>query len=82
MKHVETIYGVHAVRAMLTRHPERVVTVRLTETRDDPRARGTDGGAHGDRRRVTRRVAVTTERGERLDETDERLLRDIVDVGV
>lgn len=38
MKH-ETIYGVHAVRSMLTRHPQRVVAVRLTESRHDPRAR-------------------------------------------
>jgi 23S rRNA (guanosine2251-2'-O)-methyltransferase len=39
VKHVETIYGLHAVRSMLTRHPERVVAVRLTENRDDPRVR-------------------------------------------
>src|SRR5262245_17466578 len=39
MKPVDTIYGMHAVRAMLTRHPERVATVRLTDARDDPRAR-------------------------------------------
>ncbi len=38
MKH-ETIYGLHAVRSMLTRHPQRVVAVRLTESRHDPRAR-------------------------------------------
>jgi 23S rRNA (guanosine2251-2'-O)-methyltransferase len=38
VKH-ETIYGLHAVRSMLTRHPQRVVAVRLTETRHDPRAR-------------------------------------------
>jgi 23S rRNA (guanosine2251-2'-O)-methyltransferase len=34
----ETVYGVHAVQALLARHPERVVTVRLADTRDDPRA--------------------------------------------
>jgi 23S rRNA (guanosine2251-2'-O)-methyltransferase len=39
MKPVETIYGVHSVRAMLTRHPGRVLTVKLTDTRDDPRVR-------------------------------------------
>ena len=39
MKQVETIYGLHAVRSMLTRHAQRVVAVRLTDTRDDPRAR-------------------------------------------
>jgi 23S rRNA (guanosine2251-2'-O)-methyltransferase len=36
---IETIYGLHAVRAMLMRHPERVVAVRLTQSRDDPRIR-------------------------------------------
>jgi 23S rRNA (guanosine2251-2'-O)-methyltransferase len=39
VKQVETIYGLHAVRSMLTRHPERVVAVRVAESRDDPRAR-------------------------------------------
>ena len=35
----QLIYGLHAVRAMLKRHPERVLEVRLAEQRDDPRAR-------------------------------------------
>ena len=35
----ETIYGLHPVRVLLERHPERVVVVRLTERRDDPRAK-------------------------------------------
>ena len=39
MKRSETIYGMHAVRVMLERHAERVLTVRLAEQRDDPRAR-------------------------------------------
>ena len=39
MKQSETIYGVHAVRIMLERHAERVLTVRLAAQRDDPRAR-------------------------------------------
>jgi 23S rRNA (guanosine2251-2'-O)-methyltransferase len=39
-KRVETIYGLHAVRSMLERHPDRVVTLRLTQHRDDPRVRG------------------------------------------
>ncbi|HEV7715423.1 MAG TPA: 23S rRNA (guanosine(2251)-2'-O)-methyltransferase RlmB [Steroidobacteraceae bacterium] len=39
MKNVETIYGLHAVRSMLMRHPQRVIAVRLMESRDDPRAR-------------------------------------------
>lgn len=38
-KPVETIYGLHAVRSMLMRHPERVMTLRLTQSRDDPRMR-------------------------------------------
>lgn len=39
MKAAETVYGLHAVRVMLERHPERVVEVRLSERRDDPRVR-------------------------------------------
>ena len=39
MKSVETIYGLHAVRAMLSRHPERVRAVKFAERRDDPRTR-------------------------------------------
>jgi 23S rRNA (guanosine2251-2'-O)-methyltransferase len=39
MKRSETIYGLHAVRVLLARHPERVLTVRLAQQRDDPRAR-------------------------------------------
>ena len=39
MKHVETIYGLHAVRSMLARQPQRVIAVRLASSRDDPRVR-------------------------------------------
>jgi 23S rRNA (guanosine2251-2'-O)-methyltransferase len=39
VKPAETVYGLHAVRVMLERHPERVVSVRLSERRDDPRVR-------------------------------------------
>jgi 23S rRNA (guanosine2251-2'-O)-methyltransferase len=39
MKRSETIYGMHAVRAMLERHADRVLNVRLAQQRDDPRAR-------------------------------------------
>ncbi len=35
----ELVYGLHAVRALLLRHPERVRRVQLAERRDDPRAR-------------------------------------------
>lgn len=38
-KSVETIYGVHAVRALLLRRPERILRVRLAAGRDDPRVR-------------------------------------------
>jgi 23S rRNA (guanosine2251-2'-O)-methyltransferase len=36
---VETVYGVHAVRALLLRRPERVLRLRLAAGRDDPRIR-------------------------------------------
>lgn len=35
----QTIYGLHALRVMLQRQPERVLAVRMAERRDDPRAR-------------------------------------------
>jgi 23S rRNA (guanosine2251-2'-O)-methyltransferase len=38
----QTIYGLHPVRTMLQRHPERVTAVRVAERRDDPRAREID----------------------------------------
>lgn len=39
MKNTETIYGVHPVRVLLERHPERVIAVKLADRRDDPRVR-------------------------------------------
>jgi 23S rRNA (guanosine2251-2'-O)-methyltransferase len=36
---VETIYGLHAVRALLLRRPERIVRLRLLSGRDDARMR-------------------------------------------
>jgi 23S rRNA (guanosine2251-2'-O)-methyltransferase len=39
LKNTETIYGVHPVRVLLERHPERVVAIRLAARRDDPRVR-------------------------------------------
>ena len=39
MKGTETIYGMHAVRVMLERAPQRVLSVRLAQQRADPRAR-------------------------------------------
>jgi 23S rRNA (guanosine2251-2'-O)-methyltransferase len=38
----QTIYGVHAVRVMLQKHPERVTAVQVAERRDDPRSREID----------------------------------------
>ena len=39
MSSVQTVYGVHAVRALLDRHAERVVSLRIASTREDPRMR-------------------------------------------
>ena len=39
MKGAETIYGLHAVRSLLARQPQRVNAIRLTQNRDDPRVR-------------------------------------------
>jgi 23S rRNA (guanosine2251-2'-O)-methyltransferase len=39
MKSTQSIYGLHAVRSMLMRHPGRVQIVRIAERRDDPRVR-------------------------------------------
>jgi 23S rRNA (guanosine2251-2'-O)-methyltransferase len=54
MKPSETIYGMHAVRIMLERHPDRVITVRLAEQRDDPRARAIEELARRQERPVQR----------------------------
>jgi 23S rRNA (guanosine2251-2'-O)-methyltransferase len=54
MKHADTIYGMHAVRVMLERHAERVLTVRLAERRDDPRARAIEELARRHQRPVER----------------------------
>jgi len=39
MSSVQIVYGVHAVRALLDRHAERVVSLRIAATREDPRMR-------------------------------------------
>lgn len=54
MKSTETIYGVHPVRVLLERHPERVVTVRLADRRDDPRVREIEDLARKHGRQVQR----------------------------
>ncbi|HEY7888737.1 MAG TPA: 23S rRNA (guanosine(2251)-2'-O)-methyltransferase RlmB [Steroidobacteraceae bacterium] len=38
----QTIYGLHAVRVMLQKHPDRVTAVRVAERRDDSRTREID----------------------------------------
>ena len=45
----ELIYGLHAVQSLLKRHPDRVLELRLTERRDDPRMRAVEALAreHG-----------------------------------
>jgi 23S rRNA (guanosine2251-2'-O)-methyltransferase len=38
-RNAETIFGLHAVRALLLRRPERILRLRLAAGRDDPRVR-------------------------------------------
>jgi 23S rRNA (guanosine2251-2'-O)-methyltransferase len=49
MSSVQTVYGVHAVRALLDRHADRVVSLRIAATREDPRMRAIESLArdHG-----------------------------------
>jgi 23S rRNA (guanosine2251-2'-O)-methyltransferase len=54
MRGIETIYGVHAVRVMLERHAERVVSVCLAERRDDPRVKAIEELARRHERPVQR----------------------------
>lgn len=69
---METIFGLHAVRTMLERHPERVRAVRLAERRDDPRMRAIEELARTRQRPV-----------ERVDtHALKRLLGDVVHQGV
>ncbi|HYK24829.1 MAG TPA: 23S rRNA (guanosine(2251)-2'-O)-methyltransferase RlmB [Steroidobacteraceae bacterium] len=72
MKSAETIFGLHPVRIMLERHPERVLSVRLAERRDDPRVRAIEELARKQQRPV-----------ERLDaHALQRLVGDVVHQGV
>ena len=68
----ETIYGMHAVRIMLERHPERVHNVRIAQSREDPRVRAIDELARRHHRPV-QRVDVHALK---------RLLGDVVHQGV
>lgn len=72
MKSAETIFGLHAVRLMLERHPERVRTVRIAERRDDPRMRAIE--------QLARRRGLPVERVD--SETLKRQLGDVVHQGV
>lgn len=72
MKSAETIFGLHAVRLLLERHPERVRTVRLAERRDDPRMRAIE--------ELARRRGLPVERVN--SETLKRQLGDVVHQGV
>jgi 23S rRNA (guanosine2251-2'-O)-methyltransferase len=58
----QTIYGLHAVRAMLERHPQRVLGVRLAEQRADARVRAVEELA------LRHRVAVKRVDGHTLRE--------------
>lgn len=69
---METIFGLHAVRIMLERHPERVRTVRLAERRDDSRLRAIEELAQKQQRPVARVDAHALK----------RLLGDVVHQGV
>jgi 23S rRNA (guanosine2251-2'-O)-methyltransferase len=72
VKGAETIYGLHAVRIMLERHPLRVLRLRLAERRDDPRARALEELARREHRPV-----------ERIDARAlKRLVGDVVHQGV
>ncbi|HEY6483743.1 MAG TPA: 23S rRNA (guanosine(2251)-2'-O)-methyltransferase RlmB [Steroidobacteraceae bacterium] len=57
MKATETIYGMHPVRVLLERHPERILSIRLADRREDPRMRQIEELArrHG---RPLQRIAV------------------------
>jgi 23S rRNA (guanosine2251-2'-O)-methyltransferase len=53
-KGTQTIYGLHAVRLMLERHPQRVLGIRLAEHRGDARARAIEELAHRQQRPLAR----------------------------
>ncbi len=62
MKGTETIFGLHAVRVMLERHPERVHSVRISERREDPRVRAIEELAQRHHRPVQRVDAQTLQK--------------------
>jgi 23S rRNA (guanosine2251-2'-O)-methyltransferase len=58
----EIIFGLHAVRTLLERHPERVQAVHLVEHRDDPRVRTLEDLARRHQRPVQRLDAASLKR--------------------
>jgi 23S rRNA (guanosine2251-2'-O)-methyltransferase len=59
----QLIYGLHAVQAVLKRHPERVLELRLAERRDDPRMRAIESLAREHGTKVVRVDAPTLHKG-------------------
>jgi 23S rRNA (guanosine2251-2'-O)-methyltransferase len=59
MKPVQTIHGLHAVRAALARHPERVRALHITENRNDARVREIEELARRSGHRIERINANT-----------------------
>jgi 23S rRNA (guanosine2251-2'-O)-methyltransferase len=58
----QTVYGLHAVRALLERHPDRVLEVRIAERREDPRSRVIESLAREHGRAVRRTDAESLRR--------------------
>ena len=54
MTATQVIYGLHAVRSILTRHPQRVTRVLIAERREDPRAQQIEELARKSERTVQR----------------------------
>jgi 23S rRNA (guanosine2251-2'-O)-methyltransferase len=73
---VELVYGVHPVRALLARHPGRVISVQLLDRRDDPRVQELEALAR-QRGRPVRRVDVHTIRKLVGDVTHQGVLAEI-----
>ena len=59
MSRTQLVYGLHTVRAILARHPQRVHRVLIAERRDDPRARAIEELARGQACAVERAAAET-----------------------
>jgi 23S rRNA (guanosine2251-2'-O)-methyltransferase len=62
MSSSQLIYGLHAVQALLKRHPERVLELRLAERRDDPRMRAIESLAREHGTKVLRVDAQTLQK--------------------